>query len=327
MIVKRAHPARLHVLLAREAATALVIRRGPSRHTAVIGWDRATDRFELGQWLYGRIYDRRCDLSPDGRHFVYFAMNGRWDSKARGAWTAISRAPYLKAQTLLAKGDCWHGGGLFSTNKELWVNDGCGHVVLEDDTRIERTSAYPWHEHYGGECPGVYYVRLQRDGWTMKHTAPDDAGGSVTLFEKRIGGHWRLRKLAHATLHHPAGKGCYFDEHQLFNARTEALVACPRWEWAEVDGGRVVWAEDGKLFGGCVEADGLNSSKLLFDFNPMAFEKIAAPYSRAGDERWARGSAAVRSRLVASLETAYGRSPSTQSVWWPRAVDTKRVLR
>jgi hypothetical protein len=40
--------------------------------------------------------------------------------------TLISKAPYLKAQTLLAKGDCWHGGGLFSSNKELWLNDGYG---------------------------------------------------------------------------------------------------------------------------------------------------------------------------------------------------------
>ncbi|HKX41100.1 MAG TPA: hypothetical protein VJO99_08085 [Burkholderiaceae bacterium] len=274
----RAHPARLHILLARDASTAVVIRRGPSRHTAVIGWDRATDRFEVGQWLYGRIYERRCDLSPDGRHLVYFAMNGRWDSRARGAWTAVSKAPYLKALTLLAKGDCWHGGGLFASSRELWVNDGHGHRVLEDDARIQRTAPYPWHESYGGECPGVYYVRLQRDGWTMKYTAPDSAGGTVTMFERRINTHWRLRKLAHATVHHPVGKGCYFDEHQLFNARTEKVIALPNWEWAEIDGGRIVWAEAGRLHVGRVEGEGLGGSKLLFDFNPMTFEKVAAPY-------------------------------------------------
>jgi hypothetical protein len=82
--------------MAREASMAVVIRRGPSRHTAVVGWDRSCDRFELGQWLYGRIYERRCDLSPDGKHFVYFAMNGRWVGPAKGAWTGllpVSRTP------------------------------------------------------------------------------------------------------------------------------------------------------------------------------------------------------------------------------------------
>jgi cytochrome bd-type quinol oxidase subunit 2 len=30
----------------------------------------------VGQWLKGRIYERRSDLSPDGKHLIYFAMNG-----------------------------------------------------------------------------------------------------------------------------------------------------------------------------------------------------------------------------------------------------------
>ena len=77
---------RLHVLLARDSSKAVIIRRGPSRKTAVIGWDRKNDTFEVGQWLNGRIYERRCDLSPDGKHFIYFAMNGRWDSEVLGAW-------------------------------------------------------------------------------------------------------------------------------------------------------------------------------------------------------------------------------------------------
>ena len=94
-------PPRLHVLLARDAPTAVVIRRGPTRHTAVVGWNRRDDSFKSGQWLYGRIYERRSDLAPDGRHLIYFAMNGRWTSSAKGAWTAISRAPYPVSYTHL----------------------------------------------------------------------------------------------------------------------------------------------------------------------------------------------------------------------------------
>ena len=244
----------------------------------MIGWDRATDRFKVGQWLYGRIYERRCDLSPDGRHLIYFAMNGRWHSEAKGAWTGVSRAPYVKALTLLAKGDCWHGGGLFLSSKEYWLNDGYGHQVLHDDSRLKRSPEYPWHETYGGECPGVYYIRLQRDGWAMKYTKPDGQGGTITLFEKRVSAHWKLHKLAHATIDRTPGRGCYFDEHQLWNSRTGATLDFPRWEWAEVDGGRMVWAEDGKLFSGRLAAQGLGSIKELYDFNPMHFEKLVAPY-------------------------------------------------
>ena len=122
-------PARLHVLLSSGASTAVVIRRGPWSSVWTVLWDRASDEFTLGQWMSGRIYERRSDLSPDGKHLIYFAMNGQRDSETKGAWTAISRAPYLKAITLLAKGDCWHGGGLFTGDRSCWLNDGYGHTV------------------------------------------------------------------------------------------------------------------------------------------------------------------------------------------------------
>ncbi len=121
---------RLHVLLARRALIGLIIRRGPSRHVCTIGWNRGDDTFTLGQWLTGRIYERRCDLSPDGRHVIYFAMNGKWDSEAKGSWTAVSRVPYLKAVGLWPKGDCWNGGGLFVDDRTVWLNDGRSHEEL-----------------------------------------------------------------------------------------------------------------------------------------------------------------------------------------------------
>lgn len=271
-------PPRLHILMARDANTAVVIRRGPSRHTAVIGWNRKSDRFELGQWLYGRLYERRCDLSPDGRHLIYFAMNGRWDSRARGAWTAISRAPYLKAVALFAKGDCWHGGGLFRSATDYWLNDGYGHEVLEDDSRLRRVTDFPWQESYGGECPGVYYIRLQRDGWRMLDTLPDGSGGEVTVFEKRINDHWMLRKRAHATVHHPVGRGCYFDTHELFHPRSGQVIPQMDWEWADIDGGRLVWAAAGALHAGRLQGGRMRDERVLQDFTQMVFEKRAAPY-------------------------------------------------
>jgi len=100
-------PARLHVLLAAESNTALVIRRGPANAVCTVGWNRDTDQFQLGQWLRGRIYERRADLSPDGRYLIYFARGGRRHAETRGSWTAISRAPFLHAVTLYGKGDCW----------------------------------------------------------------------------------------------------------------------------------------------------------------------------------------------------------------------------
>ncbi|HSN18933.1 MAG TPA: hypothetical protein VLV87_12090 [Gammaproteobacteria bacterium] len=265
------------MILARGSKAALVIRRGPSKHVATVAWDRRTDTFQLGQWLYGRIYERRCDLSPDGKRLIYFAMNGRWTSAARGSWTAISRAPYLKAETLYAKGDCWHGGGLFLSSGEYWLNDGFGHVCLHDSAGLSRIGKYPWHEIYGGECPGVYFIRLQRDGWKMGETVRDGRKGHVTVFEKSVKEHWRLRKHARSG-DHPVGRSVNFDTHHLLNTKTGMTIDCSAWEWADIDDKRLVWATQGKLFAARLGTHGLFRCEELFDFNPMKFERIKAPY-------------------------------------------------
>lgn len=90
-------------------------------------------------------------------------MNGRWTSETGGSWTAVSKTPYLKAITLLSKGDCWHGGGLFRTNTRYWLNDGYGHKSLRISSRITRDETWQPANYYGGECPHVYFNRLQRE--------------------------------------------------------------------------------------------------------------------------------------------------------------------
>jgi hypothetical protein len=269
---------RIHVLLASRAPVGLVIRRGPSKSVATILWDRKRDDFELGQWLKGRIFERRSDLSPDGKHFIYFAMNGKWKSETRGTWTAISRAPYLKALALFAKGDCWHGGGLWTGNSTYWLNDGHGHSVLRDTTAVRRDKTRPPSESYGGECLDVYYHRLQRDGWTFIQRQRLAKWKEQYIFEKPLGHGWTLRKIAHAEVGAPVGKGCYWDEHELVHPKSEARILCPKWEWADRDSQRLVWASDGKLMCARVDKHGLEDETELFDFSEMAFEPIKAPY-------------------------------------------------
>src|SRR5688572_29922645 len=127
-------PARLHVLLASKAPVGLVFRRGPANAVCTVGWDRENDTFQVGQWLRGRIYERRSDLSPDGCHLIYFARGGRRHAETKGSWIAVSRAPWLKALALYGKGDCWQGGGLFTSYSTYWLN-GC-HFVVRDSREV-----------------------------------------------------------------------------------------------------------------------------------------------------------------------------------------------
>ena len=267
-------PARLHVLLARNAKVGLVIRRRPSKSVCTVLWDRKRDQFKLGQWMRGRIYERRCDLSPNGRLFIYFAMNGHWESETKGAWTAISRVPYLKAMSLFAKGDCWHGGGLFLSDKEFWLNDGKGHTELKTWSLVRRNIDGHPPDYFGGECLTVYYNRLQRDGWVISGEEVQE----TTVFEKKLPKSWRLRKLAFSEIGHPPGRGCYWDAHELRQDTTNTVLAFPEWEWADFVDGRLVWAAEGQLRTARLGRGKLSGEKLLHDFNQMKFEALAAPY-------------------------------------------------
>jgi hypothetical protein len=271
-------PARLHVLLAADAPVGVVFRRGPANAVCSIIWDRKKDKFETGQWLRARIYERRADISPDGRHLIYFAMNGRWTSETRGSWTAISRAPWLKATVLLGKGDCWQGGGLFTSNSRYWLNGGDGHFVLHDTNELQRDREYRPVGWYGGECPGVYYVRLQRDGWVLQDKLDAGWGDAFTVFEKPLPNGWILRKYAHAEVQAGPGKGCYWDEHELEQPKLARRLTFPKWQWADLDGETLVWAEGGCLYRATLSGKGPGAARVLFDFNGMKFERCLAPY-------------------------------------------------
>lgn len=272
----KSFPARLHVLLAARAPVGVILRRRPANSVCSILWDRETDTFQLGQWLRGRIYERRADISPDGRHMIYFARNGRWPSETKGTWTAISRVPWLKAVVLYGKGDCWNGGGLFTSNTAYWLN-GC-HFLLRDSQEVRLDEHYQPAASYGGECPGVYYLRLQRDGWLL--TTVLDGGGwtKCTVFEKSLPNGWILRKFAHADVDHPQGTGCYWDEHEIEHPTLERRLSFPKWEWADWDGQALVWAEKGCLHRATLYSKDLGDAKILFDANGMKFEARAAPY-------------------------------------------------
>lgn len=274
-----AFPARIHVLLAQQAPIGLVIRRGPSKQVATLLWNRRTDQFQLGQWLKGRIYERRSDISPDGKYFIYFAMNGKWRSESKGSWTAISRAPYLKALVMIPFGDCWGGGGLWTSATHYWLNG--SDKTLCDSNLIQRDDTYIPEGGIGAECLSVYYPRLLRNGWKLvqlQQRGTVISNDTQDIFDKSLSHGWILRKLAHANCNSPQGKGCYWDNHQLIHLRSNTTLDLPEWEWAEYDRHRLVWATEGKLFTSKIADQGLVNPTELYNFNSMTFKPIVAPY-------------------------------------------------
>jgi len=122
---------RLFGIPALAAAVVAVLRRGPSDWSHLGRWDLTDGTYEPGSWIRANLYPQRCDLSPDGRWFVYFtakpsaaARAGGWD--AGDTYLAVSRLPWLTA--LAAWGTCgtWTRGAHFvddSGVQELGVAD------------------------------------------------------------------------------------------------------------------------------------------------------------------------------------------------------------
>jgi hypothetical protein len=156
---------RLYAILAPARRTAVIFRRGPSKRVLLIRWWLDSDTFEIGQWFMGRIYERRCDLSPNGELLVYFAQDF---GRPLGSWTAISKPPFLTALALWPKGDCWGGGGLFKSDIHLDLNHRSGQeMTLPSKYKLpKRFRVTQLGEHAGwGEDDPILHMHRLRDGW------------------------------------------------------------------------------------------------------------------------------------------------------------------
>lgn len=281
-------PPRLYALLARSAPVGVVFRRGPSNHVLLIRWNLRDDTFETGQWFKGRIYERRCDLSPDGELLVYFAANQK---PPHMSWTAVSRPPYLTALALWPKRNCWGGGGQFASSQRLELNHTEYENALAPEFKLpKRLKVSPF-----GPCPGgvedepIWSLRLLRDGWTcaeysqVKNTKKVGLTGwtyakpmtwekTHPLWPK----HYRLRMrvLGIGARNEP----WYVVEHDLLRAKDE-METLGRSDWADwAPNGDLIFAQAGRLYRlrakrgklGSVEA-----TQEIADFTEMHFEKVA----------------------------------------------------
>lgn len=127
--------ARAYAIVARSARVAVIFRRGPAKQVRMLRWDLATDEIEPGQWLSGRLYEERCDVSPDGRLVVYFA--GKF-KKAVDTFSAISRPPYFTALAFWPDSGTWGGGGMFVDDRRLALHYGRVDFEKDEGRRIPR---------------------------------------------------------------------------------------------------------------------------------------------------------------------------------------------
>lgn len=271
----------LHVMLASEAPIGLVLRRGPSKRVCTVLWARRNDKFRLGQWLKGRIYEWRSDLSPTGEYLLCHVRCASRHAQDLEEWTAISRAPYLKAIAFFPDAR----GGLFTARDTYRFYGSPFEEFPAPDHPLHRETGELRCER---DCPArleasflmetaAYLERLRRGGWILREQ--ELTTSSRLVFEKPAREGWVLRKTLHCTIGGGDSRSLYWDTHDLFHPETgRATRGAESWEWADIDGDRLVWAEGGQLLAAALDRGGMTRMVELHDFNAMTFGPVEAPY-------------------------------------------------
>jgi hypothetical protein len=290
---------RLFALLARAAHRAVIFRRGPSKQVLLIAWRTDADSFEEGQWLKGRIYERRCDLSPSGDKLIYFAAT--WKPRHDlGSWTAICRPPWLTAIAFWPKGDAWGGGGLFDSEWSISLNhppDRGRCPVPKDPQPPRRLHVQTFGPYSGrGEDSPILDRRLTRDGWRLLQSGkshqhklgdrlwieldpPSVIAKPMPMMPKRR--HLELESSINGI--HERNGAWYVTTHRIVDRAKDAALDLGRTEWAGWDkNGDLLFARGPKLFRlprKSVETLDLSRARELADFASLRFEARAAPES------------------------------------------------
>lgn len=292
--------ARVEAIIARNAAVAVIFRRGPSRRVRMLKWNLRNDRIEAGQWIEAGVPVSRCDVSPNGELVACFVASYR---RRPGTWTAISRPPFFTALAVWPKGDSWGGGGLF-------VSD--AHFLLEHDERVHygidqfqlmpdftlprrfRVRSYVRHTPVA-QCD-IEQCRMVLSGWRFVQRAiwgraTSDRETGLLFARPEIMARalddpkrprFELRRFVDGYAPDRAQGESRIMRAGIHDLETATARDLGRVDWVDADhAGGVLWSARGKLFrlagpgrrGMNVDAE----PKLIADLNGMTFEAIEPP--------------------------------------------------
>ena len=275
-------PCRLFAILARKAPIGVIFRRGPSDWVRLIKWHTDTDEIERGQWFHGRIYEKRCDLSPHGHLLVYFAAKRfKIDPAYTGTWTAVSKPPYLTALGLWPKGDSWAGGGLFKHDKELFLNHRLDASKPHKDHLPQNLKVEPNPDAYGEDSP-IYDIRLLRDGWELRQELECHEVKKAYVTDKpeiytKSHADKSLNLLMITSNNSPDGI-TLVSEFSLELPEYGVQYPVSDATWADWDQrGRLVFVKEGILFAADVDESGVFIPVQIEDFNDDEPEAIESP--------------------------------------------------
>ncbi len=246
----------------------------------MIRWNTDKDTFEYGQWFHGRVYERRCDLSPKGDKLIYFAAKFKTTKHIQHySWTAVSKPPWFTALALWPKGDCWNGGGLFEDGRRVFLNHHPGQATLDPKFHIGNLKVRANPQVYGEDDP-IHSLRLERDGWTLAYQGKFKYVGveEPEVWEKLNPQKRFTLRMTLLGIGSIENDEWYVLEFEVDDLETGARVSLGRASWADWDHkSHLVFARGGKLFRHDLRSKSLDGPVEIADFNGLKPETVAAP--------------------------------------------------
>ncbi len=153
---------RLFGIPALRAPVVAVLRRRPSDWFQLGAWELEGPNYRSGSWLHGTVYPQRCDLSPDGRWFCYFALKASAEWELGATYVAISRLPWVSALAAWGTGGTWTQGMHFVEDPALW-----------QPSDPDAGDVAPLRERFGMEINrAASFAVERRRGWSETEDTP-----------------------------------------------------------------------------------------------------------------------------------------------------------
>jgi len=274
-------PARLFMIPARKSPKVVIFRRGPTKWVQLVTWNTDTDDFQFGQWFHGRIYEKRCDLRPDGSLLIYCAhkvsIRTLNDREVGDFWTAISEPPFFFFFSLWPMSGSWDGGGLFKDNKTILLNHKPEAAQPHPDHQPRGVHVLLKESEYGGNEP-IFSERLERDGWNLTQEWRGENVGVPYRF-RTIQPEIREKASGLQTIRMTRTKEVldYSDEFAVLS-NSGSLTSIERAGWVDWDRkGRLIIARDGRISIGHIDGKAELIEKRLIDLTDSKPTPLVAP--------------------------------------------------
>jgi len=294
-------------IMARAAPVVVLFCRKPRKWTRLVKWNTASDTFERGQWIRGRLLTQSADVSPVGSKLIYHLT--RYQADGKEDLTVISRPPYFTAiacWTLLYYGA---GGGYFRDENDVALYDPQDRMQLingEQPHGVRFSLAEP-HTSFWALVP----EQEDRNGWAIVKPAVEREQ-TRRLFDWASAQEALKDSLPRFLERFPNPESVPFDRGETLEPEVRRKNGNPfsleihigwgpksysrsqiegRWlcwgdqryllegaSWADIDqSGRAVFARNGIVYAVEVGPTGAPIERPLADFSQDRFEEVIAP--------------------------------------------------